>query len=48
MLVANVIHNEPWKETKFGVFTTGLIMAGVMGLTSYAMYVYANIIHSPH
>jgi hypothetical protein len=47
MLLAHLLHNEPNKESKFGVAATGLIMLVTMSIIAFALYVYSNVLASP-
>jgi hypothetical protein len=48
MVVANVIHNQPFAPSNFNVLGAGLTCLGSMMLLAYALYVYANITKQPH
>ena len=48
MIVANVIHNQPGLSSRFSVAGAGAVLLGSMLLISYALYVFANVMKSPH
>lgn len=48
MLITDVLHNNPNRGSDFNVIGAGLVMFVSMMLISYAMYVYAMVLQSPH
>jgi len=48
MLVANVLHDSPNSPPHFHILLAGVTMLGSMLVISYGMYVYANVMKSPH
>lgn len=47
MIVANVIHNQPG-ASYFNVLGAGATLLGSIILVAYALYVYSNVMKSPH
>ena len=48
MIVANFIHNQPGVASHFNVLGAGATLLGSMLLLAYGLYVYSNVMKSPH
>ena len=48
MIIANVIHNQPSYPSHFNVLGAGATILASMLAISFAMYVYSNVMKSPH
>ena len=48
MVIANVLHDSPNSPPHFNILGAGATMLGSMLVISYGMYVYANVMKTPH